>query len=125
MYMGVGVTLLVISELVVVQIGNLFGKGHDLGNKVVLPAMYCVVIKIIYITLIVNVEKIMSDIMNKRICIKSLALFIFSNAGYMTVSVCIYVYAINIYEKEYNILFLICCVAMLLALARKRKRIYC
>lgn len=116
MYMGVGVTLLVISELVVVQIGNLFGKGHDLGNKVVLPAMYCVVIKIIYITLIVNVEKIMSDIMNKRICIKSLALFIFSNAGYMTVSVCIYVYAINIYEKEYNILFLICCVAMLLAL---------
>ncbi len=115
-YMVIGVTLLLLSELVIVQVGGLFSKASDLSDKVVLPIIYSTVGKIIYITLLVIVEKVLYSISNKKINIRSLVLFICSNVGYMIVSVCIYADAVSVNEKRYNILFLVCCLTIFLAL---------
>lgn len=115
-YMVIGVTLLLLSELVIVQVGGLFSKASDLSDKVVLPIIYSTVGKIIYITLLVIVEKVLYSISNKKINIRSLVLFICSNVGYMIVSVCIYADAVSVNEKRYNILFLVCCMTIFLAL---------
>lgn len=115
-YMVIGVTLLLLSELVIVQVGGLFSKASDLSDEVVLPIMYSTVGKIIYITLLVIVEKVLYSISNKKINIRSLVLFICSNVGYMIVSVCIYADAVSVNEKRYNILFLVCCLTIFLAL---------
>ena len=114
--MVIGVTLLLLSELVIVQVGGLFSKASDLSDKVVLPIIYSTVGKIIYITLLVIVEKVLYSISNKKINIRSLVLFICSNVGYMIVSVCIYADAVSVNEKRYNILFLVCCLTIFLAL---------
>ena len=115
-YMVIGVTLLLLSELVIVQVGGLFSKASDLSDKVVLPIIYSTVGKIIYITLLVIVEKVLYSISNKKINIRSLVLFICSNVGYMIVSVCIYADTVSVNEKRYNILFLVCCLTIFLAL---------
>ncbi len=115
-YMVIGVTLLLLSELVIVQVGGLFSKASDLSDKVVLPIIYSTVGKIIYITLLVIVEKVLYSISNKKINIRSLVLFICSNVGYMIVSVCIYADAVSVNEKRYSILFLVCCLTIFLAL---------
>ena len=115
-YMVIGVTLLLLSELVIVQVGGLFSKASDLSDKVVLPIIYSNVGNIIYITLLVIVEKFLYSISNKKINIRSLVLFICSNVGYMIVSVCIYADAVSVNEKRYNILFLVCCLTIFLAL---------
>lgn len=115
-YMVIGVTLLLLSELVIVQVGGLFSKASDLSDEVILPIMYSTVSKIIYITLLVIVEKVLYSISNKKINIRSLVLFICSNVGYMIVSVCIYADAVSVNEKRYNILFLVCCLTIFLAL---------
>ena len=50
-YTGIGITLLLLSELVIVQVGGFFLKTPNLEDEVMLPLMYSVVSKIIYITL--------------------------------------------------------------------------
>ena len=49
-YMVIGVTLLLLSELVIVQVGGLFSKASDLSDKVVLPIINSTDGKNIYIT---------------------------------------------------------------------------
>ena len=115
-YTGIGITLLLLSELVIVQVGGFFLKTPNLEDEVMLPLMYSVVSKIIYITLVVNIQKILCSISIKKINIKSLILFVGSNVGYMIVSVCIYADAVSVNEKRYNVLFFVCCLAIFLAL---------
>lgn len=116
LYTGICTSLLIFSELIITQIGVIFHITPGTEEAFSIPIIHIVVSKIIYITLLFNVQKIISDINMKKYNLKLFLIFIFSNIGYMVVGICIYANIVYVQNTVYSNVFLLCSTIMLIAL---------
>lgn len=89
-YMMIGEFLLMVSELLVINIGLMFQINPGLKEDASISTVHIIISKIIYIALLVIVQKIISDVNRERFDIKILFFFVCSNVGYVIVGISIY-----------------------------------
>lgn len=113
-YMTICEFLLMISEIMIASIGLMFQISPGSKEDTSIPVIHIIISKILFITFLIIVQKIIYDINKKRFDIKALFYFISSNIGYVIVAICIYVYILYTEGESYNNVFLICSVTMLI-----------
>lgn len=113
-YTGIGFSLILFSELIINQIGIFFGVEPGYGPMI--PTISVIVSKILLITLVVVIQKIISDIGKRRFSFKSLLFFLLSNIGHSVVAVCIYMNINDFRDTVYIYVFLGSSIAILAAL---------
>lgn len=113
-YIGIGLFLIVISELMVNQIGLFFGIKPGYGPTVSTIAV--IVSKVLQITFFMVVQKIIADVGSRRFSFKSLFFFLLSNMGHSVVAVCIFMNINNFQDTLYTYVFLGSSIAILAAL---------
>ena len=84
-YMMIGEFLLMVSELLIINIGLMFQINPGLKEDASISTIHIIISKIVYITLLITVQKIISDVSRERFDIKALFFFVGSNIGYMVV----------------------------------------
>lgn len=112
-YMIIGMFLLVASEYLVISIGLLFQINPGSKDDASIATVHIIISKIIYIALLVIVQKIISDVNRERFDIKVLFFFVGSNIGYVIVGVSIYANILYTEGESYNNTLLICSAVML------------
>lgn len=112
-YMMIGEFLLMVSELLVTNIGLMFQINPGLKEDASISTVHIIISKIIYIALLVIVQKIISDVNRERFDIKILFFFVCSNVGYVIVGISIYVNILYTEGKTYSNMLLICSAVML------------
>ena len=86
-YMMIGEFLLMASELLIINIGLMFQINPGLKEDASISTIHIIISKIVYITLLITVQKIISDVSRERFDIKALFFFVGSNIGYMVVGI--------------------------------------
>lgn len=114
-YMTICEFLLMISEIIIESIALMFQISPGSKEDTSIPVIHIIISKILFITFLIIVQKIIYDINKKRFDIKALFYFISSNIGYVIVAICIYVYILYTEGESYNNVFIICSVTMLIA----------
>lgn len=112
-YMIIGLFLLVSSELFVTNIGLLFQINPGVKEDASISTVHIIISKIIYIALLVIVQKIISDVNRERFDIKVLFFFVCSNIGYVIVGISIYANILYTEGETYSNMLLICSAVML------------
>lgn len=113
-YMGTGYLILLFEELCINQIAVIFHV--ELGEGYTAPTISIIVGKIVYISLIVYVQKIIEEISRNQLNVKSLLSFFLSNIGYSVVGICIFM-NINVFQDTvYRNVFTGCSIMMLFSL---------
>ncbi|MBE5063867.1 GHKL domain-containing protein [Lachnospiraceae bacterium DSM 108991] len=112
-YMIIGSLLLLSSELIVMQIEMLFNTNS--GKPFLVNLEGIIANKTVYLTLVYMVQRIISDISMKKMSLKSLALFFFSNIGYSCVAVCINLILVSLQDVVEPIILLGCSIIILVA----------
>ncbi len=112
-YMLIGEFLLVASEYLVISIGLLFQINPGSKDDASIATVHIIISKIIYIALLVIVQKIISDVNRERLDLKVLFFFVGSNIGYVIVGVSIYANILYTEGETYSNMLLICSAVML------------
>lgn len=113
-YMGTGYLILLFEELCINQIAVIFHV--ELGEGYTVPMISIIVGKIVYISLIVYVQKIIGEINRNQLNVKLLLSFFLSNIGYSVVEICIFM-NINVFQDiVYRNVFTGCSIMMLFSL---------
>ena len=112
-YMMIGSFLLMASELLIINIGWVFQINPGLKEDASISTIHIIISKIIYITLLITVQKIISDVSRERFDIKVLFFFVCSNIGYMVVGTFILANILYTEGEAYNNMLLVCSVVLL------------
>lgn len=112
-YMIIGSVLLLSSELIIMQIEMIFSAKS--GKHFLVNLEGIIANKTVYLTLIYMVQHIISDVSKKKMGLKSLALFFFSNIGYSCVAVCINLILVSLQDIIQPIILLGCSIIILVA----------
>lgn len=113
-YMGIWTLLLLLSEIVVMQVALLMNRKP--GDGFTIAFGQNIVSKILFISFIIIVQKIISDIGAHRLKWKSMVLFILSYMCYIIVAICINVAIISMQNTIDTKSFLACSIIMFLVL---------
>ena len=112
-YMMIGEFLLMVSELLIINMGWMFQINPGVKEDVSISTIHIIISKIIYITLLITVQKIISDVSRERFDIKILFFFICSNIGYMVVGTFILANILYTEGEAYSNMLLVCSVVLL------------
>lgn len=112
-YMMIGEFLLMVSELLIINMGWMFQINPGVKEDVSVSTIHIIISKIIYITLLITVQKIISDVSRERFDIKILFFFICSNIGYMVVGTFILANILYTEGEAYSNMLLVCSVVLL------------
>ena len=112
-YMMIGNFLLMGSELLIINIGWVFQINPGLKEDASISTIHKIISKIRYITLLITVQKIISDVSRERFDIKELFFFVCSNIGYVIVGISIYANILYTEGEAYSNMLLICSAVML------------
>ncbi len=112
-YMVIGGFLLIVSELLVINIGWMFQINPGVREDASISTIHIIISKIIYITLLITVQKIISDVSRERFDIKILFFFVCSNIGYMVVGTFILANILYTEGEAYSNMLLVCAVVLL------------
>ena len=111
--MMIGEFLLMVSELLIINMGWMFQINPGVKEDVSISTIHIIISKIIYITLLITVQKIISDVSRERFDIKILFFFICSNIGYMVVGTFILANILYTEGEAYSNMLLVCSVVLL------------
>lgn len=112
-YMVIGILMLLSSELIVMLIEMLLKIDISSAPEMLLERT--VAMKMIFITLIIIIQKIVSDVSHKRLKAASISFFFLSNIGYSFVAVCINIIIVSFRDVIEPIFLLGCTVAVFVA----------
>lgn len=112
-YMIIGGFLIMSSELLVTNIGLLFQINPGLKEDASISNIHIIISKIVCITLLVTVQKIISDVSRERFDIKILFFFVCSNIGYIVVGSFILANILYTEGEAYSNMLLVCSVVLL------------
>ena len=112
-YMMIGGFLIMASEFLVTNIGLMFQINPGLKEKTSISTIHIIISKIVCITLLITVQKIISDVSRERFDIKELFFFVCSNIGYVIVGISIYANILYTEGEAYSNMLLICSAVML------------
>jgi len=107
--------LVMASEMIIANVGLLFHISPGLKEDTSMSIVHAITGKILCVTCLIIVHKIVSDIHRKRFDVKILFFFVSANIGYIIVAMCIYIYILYTEGEGYSNVFLICSAAMLIA----------
>lgn len=112
-YFTIAVLLLLSSELIIIQIELLFHVS--LGSSVLANLAEVIASKTVFLILVCLVQRIISDISQRRLNLKSLVLFFFSNIGYSCVAICINLILVSLQDSAASFTLLGCSIIILVA----------
>lgn len=112
-YMMIGGFLIMASEFLVTNIGLMFQINPGLKEETSISIIHIIISKIVCITLLITVQKIISDVSRERFDIKELFFFVCSNIGYVIVGISIYANILYTEGEAYSNMLLICSAVML------------
>lgn len=112
-YMMIGGFLVMVSELLIINIGWMFQINPGVKDEASISTIHIIISKIIYITLLITVQKIISDVSRERFDIKAFFFFVCSNMGYVIVGTSIYANILYTEGEVYSNMLLICSAVML------------
>ncbi|NBJ02327.1 ATP-binding protein [Lachnospiraceae bacterium] len=113
-YMMIGEFLLMASELLIINIGLMFQINPGLKEDASISTIHIIISKIVYITLLITVQKIISDVSRERFDIKALFFFVGSNIGYMVVGIFLLANLLYTEGEAYSNMLLACSVILFL-----------
>lgn len=111
-YMMIGGFLLMVSELLIINIGLMFQINPGLKEDASISTIHIIISKIVYITLLITVQKMISDVSRERFDIKALFFFVGSNIGYMVVGIFLLANLLYTEGEAYSNMLLICSVIL-------------
>jgi hypothetical protein len=111
-YMMIGEFLLMVSELLIINIGLMFQINPGLKEDASISTIHIIISKIVYITLLITVQKIISDVSRERFDIKALFFFVGSNIGYMVVGIFLLANLLYTEGEAYSNMLLACSVIL-------------
>ena len=112
-YMMISEFLLMVSELLIINMGWMFQINPGVKEDESISTIHIIISKIIYITLLITVQKIISDVSRERFDIKILFFFVCSNIGYMVVGTFILTNILYTEGEAYSNMLLVCSVVLL------------
>ena len=112
-YMMISEFLLMVSELLIINMGWMFQINPGVKEDASISTIHIIISKIIYITLLITVQKIISDVSRERFDIKILFFFVCSNIGYMVVGTFILTNILYTEGEAYSNMLLVCSVVLL------------
>ncbi len=86
--------LVMASEMIIANVGLLFHISPGLKEDTSMSIVHAITGKILCVTCLIIVHKIVSDIHRKRFDVKILFFFVSANIGYIIVAMCIYIYSL-------------------------------
>lgn len=111
-YMMIGEFLLMVSELLIINIGLMFQINPGLKEDASISTIHIIISKIVYITLLITVQKMISDVSRERFDIKALFFFVGSNIGYMVVGIFLLANLLYTEGEAYSNMLLACSVIL-------------
>lgn len=112
-YFTIGVLLLLTSELITMQVELLFNLPSI--KTMVVNIEEIIASKTVFLILICLVQRIISDISQQKLKMKTLVLFFFSNIGYSCVAICINLILVSLQDRFVSFALLACSIIILVA----------